>query len=69
MIFSTDALIFNFLVQVITCLVERTPHIPYRESKLTRLLQVSSWILFLGVFFIFSPMTRTVWVVGQRPPS
>ena len=25
---------------MITCLVERTPHIPYRESKLTRLLQV-----------------------------
>ena len=26
---------------MITCLVERTPHIPYRESKLTRLLQVT----------------------------
>ena len=26
---------------MITCLVERAPHIPYRESKLTRLLQDS----------------------------
>jgi len=29
------------LARVITCLVERSPHIPYRESKLTRLLQDS----------------------------
>lgn len=29
------------LGRVITCLVERTPHVPYRESKLTRLLQDS----------------------------
>ena len=28
------------LGRVITCLVERTPHVPYRESKLTRFLQV-----------------------------
>ena len=28
------------LGRVITCLVDRTPHVPYRESKLTRLLQV-----------------------------
>lgn len=28
------------LGRVISCLVERTPHVPYRESKLTRLLQV-----------------------------
>ena len=26
---------------MITCLVERAPHIPYRESKLTRLLKDS----------------------------
>ena len=26
---------------MITCLVDRAPHIPYRESKLTRLLQDS----------------------------
>ena len=24
---------------MITCLVERAPHIPYRESKVTRLMQ------------------------------
>ena len=29
------------LGRVISCLVERAPHIPYRESKLTRLLQDS----------------------------
>lgn len=29
------------LGRVITALVERTPHVPYRESKLTRILQVS----------------------------
>ena len=28
------------LGRVITALVERTPHVPYRESKLTRILQV-----------------------------
>ncbi len=27
------------LGRVITCLVDRSPHVPYRESKLTRLLQ------------------------------
>ena len=30
------------LGRVITCLVDRTPHVPYRESKLTRLLQVGT---------------------------
>ena len=29
------------LGRVITALVERTPHVPYRESKLTRILQDS----------------------------
>ena len=29
------------LGRVITCLVDRAPHVPYRESKLTRLLQDS----------------------------
>lgn len=29
------------LGRVITALVERTPHVPYRESKLTRILQVN----------------------------
>ena len=28
------------LGRVITCLVDHSPHVPYRESKLTRLLQV-----------------------------
>lgn len=29
------------LGRVITALVDRTPHVPYRESKLTRILQDS----------------------------
>ena len=62
------------LGRVITCLVDRTPHVPYRESKLTRLLQVdqvdryklSSSMISIGLNNILS---RILSVVEPRPPS
>ena len=46
------------LGRVITALVERTPHVPYRESKLTRILQDS-----LG------ELTRTSIIATVSPAS
>ena len=40
-VLAVDYLSYCRSGRVITCLVERTPHVPYLESKLTRLLQDS----------------------------